>query len=122
MPGESEHLENTWKQMLQDKDHHVIVYESGGEIVSSCICIIIPNLTRNVRPYGFIENVETHRAHRGQGYASACLAYAIEIAQKSKCYKLMLLTESKEKEILDSYRNAGFNSTDKTAFIQWLDI
>ena len=34
----------------------------------------------------------------------------------------MLLTGSKEERTLDFYRNAGYNSADKTAFIQWLDI
>ena len=33
----------------------------------------------------------------------------------------MLLTGSKEKAILNFYNNAGYNSTDKTAFIQWLE-
>lgn len=32
----------------------------------------------------------------------------------------MLLTGSKEPGTLEFYRNAGYNSEDKTAFIQWL--
>ncbi len=27
-----------------------------------------------------------------------------------------------KKEVLDFYKNAGYNNTDKTAFIQWLNI
>lgn len=37
------------------------------------------------------------------------------------CYKMMLLTGSKEKSTLGFYTKAGYNSTDKTAFIQWLE-
>lgn len=33
---------------------------------------------------------------------------------------MMLLTGSKSEETLNFYRNAGYNSADKTAFIQWL--
>lgn len=33
----------------------------------------------------------------------------------------MLLTGSKEESTLNFYRNAGYNSSDKTAFIQWID-
>lgn len=40
--------------------------------------------------------------------------------EKSDCYKMMLLTGSKEQKTLDFYENAGYNSADKTAFIQWL--
>ena len=113
-------LKDVWKQIIEDKNHHVIVNEVDGKIISSCVCVIIPNLTRDIRPYAFIENVVTHADYRGKGYASACLDYAKKIALSENCYKMMLLTGSKEKSTLDFYRNAGYNSNDKTAFIQWL--
>ncbi len=120
VPEDSEHLERTWAQIVQDENHHLIVCEVDGCIVASCVCVIIPNLTRNVRPYAFLENVVTHVQYRKKGYASACLAYAREIARRNNCYKMMLLTGSKEAGTQAFYRNAGYNSSDKTAFIQWL--
>lgn len=107
---------------MLDKNHHFIVNVIAGKIVSSCVCVIIPNLTRNVRPYAFVENVVTHADYRGHGYATECLEFAKSIAEKSNCYKIMLLTGSKKKKTLDFYKNAGYNCTDKTAFIQWLSI
>lgn len=44
-----------------------------------------------------------------------------KIAEKTNCYKMMLLTGSKKIETLNFYENAGYNSTDKTAFVQWLE-
>lgn len=41
--------------------------------------------------------------------------------ENTNCYKIMLLTGSKKKETLNFYGNEGYNSTDKTAFIQWLE-
>ena len=82
--------------------------------------MIIPNLTRNVRPYAFIENVVTHSDYRKRSYATACLNYARDIAKKENCYKMMLLTGSKDESTLNFYKQAGYNSADKTAFIQWL--
>ena len=82
--------------------------------------MIVPNLTRNIRPYAFIENVVTHAGHRGKGYATACLNYAKEIAVSANCYKMMLMTSAKTESTLNFYRQAGYNCTDKTAFIQWL--
>lgn len=90
-------------------------------MVSSCVCVIIPNLTRNIRPYAFIENVVTHGDYRGKGYATECLDFAKKIAEKENCYKMMLLTGSKKESTLNFYTNAGYNSSDKTAFIQWLE-
>lgn len=121
VPEMTEHLKSTWKTILQDENHHIIVNEVEGKIVSSCVCVIIPNLTRNIRPYAFIENVVTHGEYRGKGYATECLNYAREIAENANCYKMMLLTGSKKETTLNFYSNAGYNSTDKTAFIQWLE-
>ncbi len=117
----TEHLKMTWRAIMQDKNHHIIVKKPDGKIVSSCVCVIIPNLTRNIRPYAFIENVVTHSDYRGKGYATECLNYAKQIAENTNCYKMMLLTGSKKKEILNFYGNARYNSTDKTAFIQWIE-
>lgn len=121
IPEASEHLMNTWQTIIRDKNHHIIVNEIDNKIVSSCVCVIIPNLTRGIRPYAFIENVVTHSDYRKKGYATECLNYAKEIAQKENCYKMMLLTGSKEESTLRFYNNAGYNSADKTAFIQWLE-
>ena len=116
----TEHLKDVWEEIFNDKNHHIIVYEEDGKIVSSCVCVIIPNLTRNARPYAFVENVVTHIEYRNKGYATECLNYAKEIAINNNCYKMMLLTGSKRQSTLDFYKNAGYNSNDKTAFIQWL--
>lgn len=119
VPEQSEALEKVWNKILNDENHHLLVNIIDEKIVSSCVCVIIPNLTRGVRPYAFIENVVAHEKYRGHGYATECLNYAKKIAQENNCYKMMLLTGSKEEKTLSFYRNAGYNSTDKTAFIQW---
>lgn len=121
VPEMSEHLRNTWETIIQDKNHHIIVNVIDDKIVSSCVCVVIPNLTRNVRPYAFIENVVTHEEYREKGYATQCLDYAREIAEKENCYKMMLLTGSKKESTIKFYERAGYNSSDKTAFIQWIE-
>lgn len=110
-----------WRKILADPDHHVLVYELDGEIVSSCVCAVIPNLTRDARPYALIENVVTRADCRGRGYATACLGRAREIAGEAGCYKIMLMTGAKDAATLDFYRRAGFDSAEKTAFILRLD-
>ena len=120
VPENSEHLQKTWKTICGDDNHHIIVCEDEGRLVSSCVCVIIPNLTRNIRPYAFVENVVTHKDYRGKGCATACLNYAKEIAVCENCYKMMLLTGSKSESTLNFYKRAGYNCTDKTAFIRWL--
>ena len=116
IPEHDDHLYETWDRMVTDDDYHIIVNEIEGKIVSSCVCIIIPNITRNVRPFALVEYVVTHVDYRGRGYATQCLDHAKTIAEKEGCYKIMLMTGSKKAETLQFYRNAGYSSEDKTAF------
>lgn len=54
IPKDSQKLKNTWNNIMNDANHHLIVCEVDGKVVESCVCVIIPNLTRNVRPYAFV--------------------------------------------------------------------
>lgn len=120
IPEISEHVDNLWDGILSDKNHHIIVGLIDDEIVSSCVIVVVPNLTHNQRPYAIIENVITHEAYRNRGYATSILDYAKNIAKSKNCYKIMLLTGSKKESTLSFYERAGYNRNDKTAFIQWL--
>ncbi|MEZ3497439.1 MAG: GNAT family N-acetyltransferase [Lachnospiraceae bacterium] len=120
IPDNTEYLERTWQTITEDKNHHIFVAEENGQLVSSCVCVIIPNLTRGVRPYAFVENVVTHKDYRNRGFATAVLEKAKQTAIDCNCYKMMLLTGAKDAETLRFYQKAGYNSGDKTAFIQWL--
>ena len=68
IPEDNKHLQNTWNNIINDTNHHLIVCEIDGKIVASCVCVIIPNLTRGVRPYAFVENVVTHGDYRKKAH------------------------------------------------------
>lgn len=120
IPQINDELNNLWEDIINDKNHHIIIAEADKKIVSSCVCVIIQNLTRNQRPYAIIENVITDEKYRNMGFASSCLDFAKNIAIKNNCYKIMLMTSSKTESTLRFYEKAGYNRNDKTAFVQWL--
>lgn len=120
IPLMSESLQQLWQQILVDRNHHIIVGLEAGKIISSCVIVVVGNLTHQQRPYAFIENVITDKAYRSHGYATMLLEYAKVIALEKNCYKIMLMTGSKEDQVLNFYTKAGYNCNDKTAFIQWL--
>lgn len=109
-----------WNDILTDKNHYVLVGKDDDAIISSCVMIIVPNLTHGQRPYAFIENVITDERYRNKGYATEILNAAKYIAIEKQCYKIMLMTGSKKESTLAFYKKAGYNSEDKTAFIRWL--
>ena len=109
--------EAVWSEALANPR---IKYFGGfvsGALVSSCTLTVIPNLTRACRPYGVIENVVTHAAHRGQGWGRAILARALGYAWHQDCYKVMLLTGRKDEATQRFYEQAGFDRHDKQAFV-----
>jgi GNAT superfamily N-acetyltransferase len=110
-------VEAVWAEALENPR---IKYFGGfvdSTLVSSCTLTVIPNLTRACRPYGLIENVVTHVAHRGQGWGKAVLARALSEAWHQKCYKVMLLTGRKDEATFGFYERAGFDRHGKQAFV-----
>ena len=120
LPVRDARLEAVWRAILADVNQSVLVGEEAGELICSCVLVVVRNLTHEQRPYALIENVVTHEEHRGQGYASALLRAACDLARQENCYKIMLMTGSKEQSTLRFYERAGFNRQDKTAFVRWL--
>lgn len=110
-------LKIMWEQMYNNPDMHYVVADVNGKLVASCVLVVIQNLTRNARPYALIENVVTHSDHRRKGFGNAVLSKALEIAWQQNCYKVMLLTGSKEEGTLLFYEKAGFKKDIKTGFI-----
>jgi len=121
VPEFDERLELLWSGIIADRNHHIIVGTVDGRLVSSCALVVIPNLTHGQRPYALIENVITHADYRKRGFATRLLRYARDLAELENCYKIMLMTSSKDESTLSFYERAGYNKNDKTAFIQWLD-
>ncbi|CAM3092825.1 GNAT family N-acetyltransferase [Paenibacillus lupini] len=110
-------VQELWEQIQQDRNMHYLVVEEEGRIAAACVLILIPNLTRGARPYGLIENVVTHPDFRRRGFGTDVLNEALAIAWGHDCYKVMLLTSSKQEGTLTFYEKAGFVKGIKTGFV-----
>lgn len=105
----------TWRQIIASDFMTVHVAELGGKVVATCVLVIAPNLTRNMRPFALIENVVTEVGLRGQGVGKRVVKAAITQAWDAGCYKVMLLTGRKDPAVLGFYEACGL-SRGKTAF------
>ena len=105
---DTEEVRRIWRGMLDDPNHRLLGAYAGGDLVSTCALILIPNLTRGARPYGLIENVVTHPDVRQRGIGTGLLRHALRVAWAHGCYKVMLLTGRKDEATLRFYEGAGF--------------
>lgn len=105
----------TWARILASEMMSVHVVELDGRAVSTCMLVMVPNLTRNQSPFAIIENVVTLAAMRGRGIGRRVIQAAFAEAWAAGCYKVMLLTGRKDEAVLRFYESCGF-SRGKTAF------
>ena len=105
----------TFDRFLAYPGSEIYLAECAGVLVASCTLVVVPNLTRGGRPYGLIENVVTHSAHRKRGHGSVLLRHATRAAFEAGCYKVMLLTGSTDPATHAFYRSAGFEPS-KTGY------
>lgn len=106
-----------WQEALANPRCRYFGGFAGEELVASCTIMVIPNLTRACKPYGVIENVVTHAAHRQKGWGKAILDHALQFAWSQHCYKVLLSTGRKDEATLQFYENAGFDRNAKQAFV-----
>jgi len=110
----------TWEEMLADDTLDVVVVESEGRLVATCVLSVARNLTRGARPWAVIENVVTHEDCRGRGFGTRCVEHAVDLARERDCYKVMLSTGSDETWKHEFYEGCGFDAADKTGFVRYL--
>ena len=104
-------------QVLRYEGSAIYIGETSGQLVVSCTLVVVPNLTRGGNPYGLIENVVTHDDFRNRGFGKRILKHATTAAWNAGCYKVMLMTGSKNPATLNFYLEAGFEQS-KTGFQQ----
>ena len=110
-----------WKsEIKENKKLKYFGAVENGKVISTCYCLIIPNLTRLGSSIAFVENVVTDSEYRGQGLGRKVMEMAIEFARENNCYKVILQSGSFRKEAHQFYKNLGFDGESKKAFIMKL--
>ena len=92
------------------------VAEDNGCIAATCYIAIIPNMTKQCSPIGFIENVVTAADYRRRGIGRKLIAAAVEFAKSQGCYKVTLQSGIERLEAHKFYESVGFDGNSKRAF------
>jgi GNAT superfamily N-acetyltransferase len=118
-PGDSVLDIEEARRILDRLSHYagsvVLLGMCDGTIATTCTLVVVPNLTRGGAPYSLVENVITDPRFRERGFGKAILTEALSLAWEQGCYKVMLLTGSKDPATLRFYGDVGFEQS-KTGF------
>lgn len=104
----AEAIQAIYASILQSGGCVVGVF-TGSDLVGSCTVNVCSNLSWSGRPYAIIENVVVSKAYRSQGLGKALLEYSKNFAQRADCYKVALLTGSRDPATHKFYVSAGFS-------------
>jgi len=115
IPIDIDMADKIWENIENNGIKYFIAIENGM-IISSCYLATIPNLTRNGKSNGFIENVITDEKYRKKGISKKIIEMAIEYGKQNNCYKIILQSSYKRKENHIFYEKCGFDGDSKRAF------
>ena len=99
--------EAIWARMLSSSGTSVFVSDVDARIVASCMLITAPNLLREGRQHGFLENVVTHRDFRRQGHGRAVVRAALAAAWADDCYHVLLQSGRRDPGVHRFYERCG---------------
>ena len=112
-----EGIERTWARILESGLLHYVGVFVAGSLASTCHAVVVPNLSRGVRPYAIIENVGTLSTHRRRGLGTLALQEAIARCWEAGCYKIMLASSVQNARAHAFYRALGFDANAKQSFV-----
>jgi GNAT superfamily N-acetyltransferase len=116
-PASEAKLNMVWKEIIKNDGIRHYLAEVAMVPIAVCHLVVVPNLTRGARPYGVIENVVTKKEFRRQGVGTRLLRHVLKEAWALNCYKVMLMTGSRQQAVHQFYEKAGFKPGLKTAFV-----
>lgn len=115
-PLESD-LKRIWSRISSSSVVRCYVAEQESKVVATGTLSVIPNLTRAGRPYGLIENVVTDRDFQRRGVGKQLLQYIVREAERLSCYKVMVLTDTHRRGVVEFYRAVGFKTDVKNGLV-----
>ncbi|HVA77093.1 MAG TPA: GNAT family N-acetyltransferase [Candidatus Binataceae bacterium] len=100
-----------FRRLARDRDHRILVAESGGRIVGTVHLIVVPHLGHGLKPFAIVENVVVTADARSLGVGEAMMDAAAALAVRRGCYKLALTTNVRRTRAHRFYERLGWRRT-----------
>jgi GNAT superfamily N-acetyltransferase len=111
-----ERAERIWQETLAHPGVHVFVSDDRDRIAATCMLVVAPNLLRDGRRHGFLENVVTHPELRGRGHGKAVVRAALEHAWAADCHHVLMQSGRADPRVHAFYERLGFRPGLRVAY------
>jgi GNAT superfamily N-acetyltransferase len=101
---------DVWRAIEAQPGRTVLVAQAAAIVVGTVDCAVLPNLTRDARPFMLVENVVVNAGYRRAGVGSALLQAAVNLARRAGCYKVQLLSRAERSAAHAFYESHGFRA------------
>jgi GNAT superfamily N-acetyltransferase len=112
-----ERAERIWRDTLAQPGTFVFVTEDGPQLAATCMLITAPNLLREGRRHGFLENVVTHPGLQGRGHGRAVVEAALAHAWSVDCHHVLMQSGRADPRVHRFYERLGFKPGFRTAYV-----
>jgi ribosomal protein S18 acetylase RimI-like enzyme len=112
-----ERAERLWRETLEREGVYVFVSDEGARVAATCMLVTAPNLLRQGRGHGFLENVVTHPDFRGLGHGRAVVRAALAQAWAADCHHVLLQSGRADPRVHRFYERLGFVPGNRTAYV-----
>lgn len=103
-----ERAESIWRETLAEPGSCVFVSDDGDRIAATCMLITAPNLLREGRRHGFLENVVSHPELRRPGHGKAVVQAALAHAWTADCHHVLMQSGPADPGVHKFYEALGF--------------
>jgi GNAT superfamily N-acetyltransferase len=112
-----ERAESIWRDTLAQRGTYVFVSDGGDRIAATCMLITAPNLLREGRRHGFLENVVSHPELRRRGHGKAVVQAALAHAWTVDCHHVLMQSGRADPGVHEFYDALGFQAGLRTAYV-----
>jgi N-acetylglutamate synthase-like GNAT family acetyltransferase len=109
------------KQIRHDPNNFLFVYEEAGNILGTIFFTICLSPMFGIQPFGVVENFIVADNRRGQGIGTLLINHVFKVGRENKCFAVKLFSSSFRENAHQFFEKNGFNSSDKKAFIRYLN-
>ena len=109
--------ERIWHETLAHPGVFVFVSEDGARLAATCMLVTAPNLLREGRRHGFLENVVTHPELQGRGHGRAVVEAALAHAWAVDCHHVLMQSGRANPRVHRFYERLGFKPGLRTAYV-----